>query len=418
MFGLHSTQNGGETCMMDACSFQPLGQEMIDSYSQGFHGSPPSPASDLDWSRAVGKPSAALVMDFPPTIRDALAAMGISPSMNAADALFGAARGGNAEAAGLLAKAPFSPAIIFLAIKAAAAEGAATCVKTLLLKVPAGSCAPDALVAAVKAGSSECVELLAPFSDPDARYEAIRVAAREGRASCLTILARRIGSDQAAEALFVCVHNDQPACARIILGAISGEPGLPFSERNELLVYSATRGHAELLGDLLDLHIDGENLIGALRFAAERGRLACLRMLMAKTQMREADIPALLVATDSDHVDCAAELLPLIKDTSNFWSALRVATRRGSVLCAKHFISMLPPPASALGRASWRSSAPEGSPLALTMRPSSRGFHSFAETARGHGHQELSTFFAALAEQEALCEAVPATVFSSHSPRL
>jgi ankyrin repeat protein len=161
-----------------------------------------------------------------------------APSANGGDALWHAARSGNAAAVGALLPLcdPKKTNLVGVApLHAAAIAGSLACVERLLPVSDAkakGVDGFDALGWAAGLGHAECVQALLPWSDPrqttaDAffGFTALMLAAIHGHARCVQILEPKSDPEQRARdkaegqsALSLAAEHGRAECVRLLLG--------------------------------------------------------------------------------------------------------------------------------------------------------------------------------------------------------
>ena len=104
------------------------------------------------------------------------------------------------------------------ALRIAAHNGHAECVKLLITFPPQKADNSAVLAAAAHNGHAECVKLLIPFSDPKANAsKALRFAAHNGHAECVRLLVPFSDPKaQNSQALRNAIAKGHPECARLL----------------------------------------------------------------------------------------------------------------------------------------------------------------------------------------------------------
>ena len=141
----------------------------------------------------------------------------------------------------------------------------------------------QALREAAENGHAECVRLLIPVSDPKARGSyALQLAARNGHVGCVELLI--------------------PASS-------------PQADDSRALVWAAKKGHAQCVELLIPVSDPQAERSIAFRGAAQYGHAECVKLLLPYSDPKAMHGQALLLAVENGHIDCVIVLSELAPDS-------------------------------------------------------------------------------------------------------
>lgn len=167
------------------------------------------------------------------------------------------------------------------------------------------SCA-RALRRAAAEGHAECVRLLIPFSDPKPDgSEALGLAAKGGHLECVRILIP--ASDPLANeshALAAAAENGNIDCVSLLIPVSN-----PKHSHSRALCEAAWAGHLECVKMLLPVSDAKARNSRALSMAASVGRRECLELLLPASEPSAGGSRALLLAARRGHVESVQVLL-------------------------------------------------------------------------------------------------------------
>lgn len=193
------------------------------------------------------------------------------------------------------------------AIEQAAKNGHLACVKILAGRSPSDKAINLAMARAAASGHLECVEFLLPMADPCFESSmALRHAAENGRTDCVGLLAPKscVGALN-SYALRWAARMGHAECVKMLL---SGSD--PLAEECYAIRYAARDGHADCIKELL---VAGEEQASdgtALRWAARAGSVECARLLAPCSGAWWEDMQgALRLAAERGKTSCVSALL-------------------------------------------------------------------------------------------------------------
>lgn len=199
---------------------------------------------------------------------------------------------------------PTSSATLNQALYDAAQSGDAALLSSLLARgADAGHGMSMALRVAAHEGNAECVRLLAPISDAKClSSQALSLAAAGGHAECVGILlpfSDAQGSYFKALANAACENHYE--CVGLLLAA--GWDRDPFL--SSICASSAASGHSESVAVLAAAcSIEARQV--ALECAAEEGHASCVRMLLSEFDLAKDCVKAANKAARHGHFECCA----------------------------------------------------------------------------------------------------------------
>lgn len=249
-------------------------------------------------------------------------------------ALYDAAQDGDAALlSSLLARGADAGHGMSMALRVAAHEGNAECVRLLAPISDAKCLSSQALSLAAAGGHAECVGILSPFSDAQgSNFKALANAARENHYECVGLLLAA-GWDRDPFLSSICAssaasgHSESVAA---LAGACSAEA------RQVALECSAENGHPRCVKMLLsefdfDLARDG---VKAANKAARHGHFECCALFAAACPLSVSRSMA-ATAASFGHEDVLVFLLSLPGLKMDGSAALIAAATGGHLACAE-----------------------------------------------------------------------------------